>query len=247
MISVTESFPVDRSSEFDEIASEYGKLWTARLYDNLIVSALPPNCGFVLDLGCSTGALTEKLSANAEHVLAIDASSKALDLARQKVTAPNVEFKRQSIENAPEMVKPGSCDAIVASRSLHHCEALPSLIRALVSLLNTNGRLIILELYGTGIYAGNKVYRNFINIAYKLNILVNGLRQHCFSTALNGLRQEGRFFSTDAWQSHMKSEPNFNSNTLLSLMKTNKLFTTSSDQNTKFRLFIGEKHMPEDH
>jgi ubiquinone/menaquinone biosynthesis C-methylase UbiE len=228
---------------FDAFATDYDNLWTARLYDDSIVSQLPPNPNFVLDLGCGTGSLTEKLGAKAKHVLGIDISSKAIEIARNKVSASNIEFKIMLIEDIVKVVKPGSCDAIIAARSLHHCESLPDLIPTLVSLLSPHGKFIIHELHGTGIYAGNKLYRRYINIAYQLNILFYGLRQHCFSTAFYELRQEKYLFSTDAWQNHKQSEPAFNCNALISLMKASALFTTSINKNKKFRLLVGDKRI----
>jgi demethylmenaquinone methyltransferase/2-methoxy-6-polyprenyl-1,4-benzoquinol methylase len=48
--------------------------------------------GQVLELACGTGLWTGRLATNATHVTALDASPEALEIARAKVTAANVEF-----------------------------------------------------------------------------------------------------------------------------------------------------------
>ena len=48
--------------------------------------------GRVLELACGTGLWTGRLAARASHVTAIDASPEALEIARAKVPAGNVEF-----------------------------------------------------------------------------------------------------------------------------------------------------------
>jgi 2-polyprenyl-3-methyl-5-hydroxy-6-metoxy-1,4-benzoquinol methylase len=48
--------------------------------------------GRVLELACGTGLWTGPLAAHATHVTAIDASAEALEIARAKVPAANVEY-----------------------------------------------------------------------------------------------------------------------------------------------------------
>jgi SAM-dependent methyltransferase len=48
--------------------------------------------GEVLELACGTGLWTGQLAAHADHVTAIDASKEALEIARVKVPAGNVDF-----------------------------------------------------------------------------------------------------------------------------------------------------------
>jgi demethylmenaquinone methyltransferase/2-methoxy-6-polyprenyl-1,4-benzoquinol methylase len=48
--------------------------------------------GRVLELACGTGLWTGRLAAHAAHVTAIDASSEALEIARAKIPAANVDF-----------------------------------------------------------------------------------------------------------------------------------------------------------
>lgn len=48
--------------------------------------------GRVLELACGTGLWTGRLAAHAEHVTAVDASPEALEIARAKVTAGNVDY-----------------------------------------------------------------------------------------------------------------------------------------------------------
>lgn len=50
--------------------------------------------GKVLELACGTGVWTAELAGRADHVTALDASERALALAREKVPASNVEWLR---------------------------------------------------------------------------------------------------------------------------------------------------------
>src|SRR5207244_11771731 len=48
--------------------------------------------GRVLELACGTGLWTGRLAAHADHVTAVDAAPEALEIARMKVSAVNVDY-----------------------------------------------------------------------------------------------------------------------------------------------------------
>jgi SAM-dependent methyltransferase len=53
--------------------------------------------GQVLELACGTGLWTGRLAEHATHVTAMDASPEALDIARAKVPATNVDFREADL------------------------------------------------------------------------------------------------------------------------------------------------------
>jgi SAM-dependent methyltransferase len=83
------------------------------------LAALPKRCdGLCLEVGCSIGVFTGLLAARCEHVVAIDFSLGALELARRHLQGVrNVDLLRASF---PEETPPGSWDVIVCSEILYY-------------------------------------------------------------------------------------------------------------------------------
>lgn len=71
--------------------------WYERRRSALVAAVLPnERLGRVLDIGCSTGALTAQLAERAESVLALDISDEALARARRR-SVTNVEWRRAQV------------------------------------------------------------------------------------------------------------------------------------------------------
>ncbi|HEX5852567.1 MAG TPA: SAM-dependent methyltransferase [Solirubrobacteraceae bacterium] len=85
------------------------------------LAALPKRShGLCLEVGCSIGVFTGLLAARCEHVVAIDFSLCALELARQQLQgARNVDLLRARF---PEETPPGSWDVIVCSEILYYLQ-----------------------------------------------------------------------------------------------------------------------------
>ncbi|HEX4115321.1 MAG TPA: class I SAM-dependent methyltransferase [Solirubrobacteraceae bacterium] len=83
------------------------------------LAALPKRShGLCLEVGCSIGVFTALLAARCEHVVAIDFSLGALQLARRHLQGVrNVDLLRASF---PEETPPGSWDLIVCSEILYY-------------------------------------------------------------------------------------------------------------------------------
>jgi len=241
MVAV-EDFGLASREEFDEIALAYDALWTARLYDDEILAALPLKVDFILDLGCGVGALTRKLSARAKNVLGVDISRRAVELAQEHTTMQNIKYKRIAIEDLPAALDPLSCDAIVASRALHHCKDLEVTVAGLMDLLRPGGTVVILELASTGRFAGGRVRRCLISWLYRLLIIIKGVRQGQFRSALCGLHEEHKLFSTRLWKEHLENEPNFRWKALMPSFRTSGIAVSASSRNVRFKLMVGTKH-----
>lgn len=83
------------------------RLWYERRKRDLTLAALPrESYRTILDIGCSVGALTGELALRAESLTALDASPRALELARRHHTSERIKWLRCSIpEQWPD------CDA----------------------------------------------------------------------------------------------------------------------------------------
>ncbi len=94
--------------------------WNAGLYDQQhdfvpacgehLLGLLPDSLGFVVDLGCGTGALTGPLTARAARVVGVDASPDMI--AQGRLRLPQVEFL---VMDACDMPWNGSVDAIFSN------------------------------------------------------------------------------------------------------------------------------------
>lgn len=78
-----------RAAEYD--ATAYGDLTSARARIARLVGEMNP-AGTVLEIACGTGLWTEALARTAEHVTAMDVAPEAVQIARARVPAANVEF-----------------------------------------------------------------------------------------------------------------------------------------------------------
>lgn len=226
---------------FDKLAEQYDELWTARLYDNLIINALPKHANLVLDIGCGTGSLTYEIGKHAKSVQGFDMSEKAIKIAKKKHIKDNVAFEILRIEDIPEEKREYCCDAIVAAKSLHHCECLDELIPKLTALIRPGGRFIILELRENIKSIGSRLRGILINFCYIIKISLNGLLAGKFSIAYRGLKMEKKLFSLEEWIDHMDKEPKFHFKKLVTCMKATGMEVYKSSQNCRFMFIVGEK------
>jgi 2-polyprenyl-3-methyl-5-hydroxy-6-metoxy-1,4-benzoquinol methylase len=95
---------------------------------------------YVLDFGCGSGAITNKLSKVAKSIDAIDISSGMLEFAKkqaEKDSIANINYIQASIFD--ERFKDKKYDAILAFNVLHYIEDVPKLIERINTLLKPNG------------------------------------------------------------------------------------------------------------
>ena len=103
--------------------------------------------GVVVDLGTGTGVLLPPLSLHAEQVIAIDAASSMLELARRtanELHLDNVELRLGALEHLP--LPDAHADAMVAHMVLHHVSNPPDALREIHRGLRDNGRCVIADL-----------------------------------------------------------------------------------------------------
>ena len=99
------------------------------------------NC--ILDFGCGSGAITNKLSKVVKSVDAIDISSGMLEFAKkdaEKNSIGNINYLQTSIFD--ERFKDETFDVILAFNVLHYIDDMPRLIERINTLLKPNGFFI---------------------------------------------------------------------------------------------------------
>ncbi len=98
---------------------------------------------YILDFGCGSGAITNKLAGEVRAIDAIDISSGMLEFAEEqarKDSVDNINYMQASIFD--ERFKYGQFDAILAFNVLHYIEDMPKLIERIDALLKPNGLFI---------------------------------------------------------------------------------------------------------
>lgn len=98
---------------------------------------------YVLDFGCGSGAITNKLAEEVKAIEAIDISSGMLGFAQNQAdenAITNINYRQVSIFD--ESFKNETFDVILAFNVLHYIEDMPSLIERINSLLKPNGVFI---------------------------------------------------------------------------------------------------------
>jgi SAM-dependent methyltransferase len=121
---VTEATAVER---FERLYHESSDPWGYRTseyerekYARTLAALPKPSHGLCLEVGCSIGVFTGLLAARCEHVVAIDFSLRALQLAAENLNGVrNVDLLRASF---PEETPPGSWDLIVCSEVLYYLQ-----------------------------------------------------------------------------------------------------------------------------
>jgi trans-aconitate 2-methyltransferase len=95
----------------------------------------------VLDVGCGTGLVTEKLLDRlpAGRVIAVDASENMLTTARDHLRGRQVTFVRA---DAAALPLTGAADAIFSTATFHWVLDHPALFRSLFRALRPGGRLV---------------------------------------------------------------------------------------------------------
>ncbi|HEY2536346.1 MAG TPA: class I SAM-dependent methyltransferase [Solirubrobacteraceae bacterium] len=115
------------------------------------LKALPRQShGLCLEVGCSIGVFTGQLAARCQHVIAIDFSLSALELARRNLRAvSNVDLLRAAF---PDEAPPGSWDLIVCSEVLYYLQppALEEAIGWIETQLSRGASVLTVSWRGVG-------------------------------------------------------------------------------------------------
>jgi ubiquinone/menaquinone biosynthesis C-methylase UbiE len=135
------------AQSFDAFAEVYDRIasLTGGETLSLIESVLPEAGGRAVDLGCGTGHHASLLASRFEEVLAVDISAPMLDIARARAARPNLTYELRDLRDvSPE--KDGRFDLVFSAKTLHHVPVLDDALRAIRSLLNPGGRVVLLDI-----------------------------------------------------------------------------------------------------
>jgi len=95
----------------------------------------------VLDAGCGVGYGTAHLAARAKHVLGVDRDLAAVEYARRRYGAPNIEFRHADLL---ELRLPSrSFDLVCAFETIEHLDEPAVLVQLAADVLRPNGVFVV--------------------------------------------------------------------------------------------------------
>lgn len=119
----------------------------------MVLDGAVPLHGTVLDIGCGTGAMTERFARHGAKAVGLDISPGMLGLARQRCSSlPNVELRCQDWESfcdGPEydLVLSSFCPAVDDQRAVLKMDALSRGTCCLVSLGHVRGDRLAFDIW----------------------------------------------------------------------------------------------------
>lgn len=122
--------------------AQHGFVWK---FGEDLIQLLDPRKGErILDLGCGTGQLTQKIAERGADVLGLDASPEMIGQARQNF--PSLQFL---LKDAAAMEFLEEFDAVFSNAALHWMLDAPAVAKGMFRALRKGGRLVA-ELGGVG-------------------------------------------------------------------------------------------------
>jgi ubiquinone/menaquinone biosynthesis C-methylase UbiE len=117
--------------------------------DDFVVGVLGPYIREleILDLGCATGRLLERLAAaGAVHLAGSDLAPRIVDAARRRLARFDVEVDLQSADAETNLPwEDDSFDVVTVTGVIHHFYAPDAAIREMRRVLRPSGRLVIVD------------------------------------------------------------------------------------------------------
>jgi predicted TPR repeat methyltransferase len=137
----------------------------------------------VIELGGGTGKNTGCLAERAKHVLSVDLSAEMQAIAKQKVTAANVEFRIADIKQNWDF---GRADLITCSLILEHVEDLGHVFTQAADHVLPGGHFYVCELHPFKQYAGSKAGFETSDGTRVLDCFVHNVTDYTDAAAANG-------------------------------------------------------------
>jgi len=95
----------------------------------------------VLDIGCSSGAITKKIAEKDHKILGIDVLKSSIDIAKEFSSHPNATYEVRDLVTNP--FPENSFDCILFLETIEHVENPAQYLKEFHRILKPNGRLIL--------------------------------------------------------------------------------------------------------
>lgn len=118
--------------------------WNTNIhYHDVLVEAVAPHAGRILDVGCGEGMLCRRLRRDDRAIVGIDTHAESIALARAQSGADGPDYLCADVLTHP--FEPASFDAIVSVATLHHLDP-DAALTTMARLLKPGGTLAIVGL-----------------------------------------------------------------------------------------------------
>lgn len=120
---------------------KHGFVWQ---YGEDLLQLLQPQTGEkILDLGCGTGQLTEKIAQSGAEVIGIDNADSMIVRARDNFSSlPNLRFEVADARNFHSLFLQESLDAVFSNAALHWVKEADAVINNIYKALKIGGRFV---------------------------------------------------------------------------------------------------------
>ncbi|MFD2564774.1 class I SAM-dependent DNA methyltransferase [Aquimarina rubra] len=139
---------------------------------------------YVLELGCGTGKNTGWLLSKAEQVIGLDFSQEMLNIAKEKITDSNVQFKKADLNKEWE-IENQFADLVTSSLTLEHIDDLNHIFYQAHQKLMGNGIFFISELHPFKQYVGSKAKFETENGVEELKVFIHHISDYVDSAEHN--------------------------------------------------------------
>lgn len=137
---------MDFNSLVDNFDTDKRKQQAKKVADRILTYGVSKDAA-VLDYGCGTGLTGLELIDYVGSVTFADSSDGMIERVKEKIAdIPNTEAVLCDLEKDPHSLDGRSFDLIYTVNTLHHVGDIEALLRAFYSLLNPEGRVILIDL-----------------------------------------------------------------------------------------------------
>lgn len=169
LVDITNEWDAIARARDDQIASGKDHSANSILAPSIIKHI--PECKSLIDIGCGTGWLTERLASKSERVTGIDPSKTSIAIARERHSGPSIKYINISIETYP--TKSTKFDAAISNMTASCAPDLDSFFVGARAILKRKSPYIftIPHPYFWSLYWG---YASHPKFRYKKSMAVEG-------------------------------------------------------------------------
>lgn len=153
---------------FNQIANKYDTKERKELA-NIIVSAVhdeikTSKIKMLLDYGCGTGLVGLELSNLVDQILFLDSSEQMLEILKEKITQTKIKNAEVMDSDFTKLPSHLEVDAILVSLVLLHIPDTKQILKFFYSILNVEGKLIIVDFDKNENISHPKVHNGFTDL-----------------------------------------------------------------------------------